>query len=449
MYAEGTMDKRKVEPIMNSSIKLNAAIDLLGIGSEQSILVAVSGGMDSMSLLNACLESGLSVEVAHVNYGLRGEDSRLDEALVRNFCKKKGVRFHVSNWSRIESVNGSVQMQCRDHRYVFFEQVMDKYGIGRTLLGHHSDDNVETMLLNLFKGSGINGLTGIPAQRDRYYRPFLEITRAEIEQYVETNKIPFRHDTSNFESKYERNFLRNELLPLVENRLTGSTANIGRSIENLNSAKQLLDFIESTLKADYFSETETSISCNLTDLKAQPGYQYLLFNWLFPYGFSANQVKGILRQNTGTEFLSEKCRVIVSREMLYGEVSNPESEKKLEHFNLDSPPDGWSVSTFSKTASWIPSKVENIGEFDLDKVKSLHLRHWSDGDKFKPLGMKGWKKLSDFFVDEKLSIFEKEKVKLLVSENDIMWIVGMRIDERFKVGADTKTVLQLTCNSNN
>jgi tRNA(Ile)-lysidine synthase len=432
--------------ILNS--KLRSPLADLDVHQEARFLLAVSGGMDSMCLLHLCLENGMNVEVGHVNYGLRGEDSELDEALVRSFCEGHSVPFHVSNWTPDESLKGSIQMQCRDYRYAFFDKVMDSNDLELTLLAHHADDNVETVLLNLFNGTGITGLSGMPNKRDRYYRPLLGVSRADIERYVQHNEVPFRDDVSNFGSKYDRNFVRNNLLPAVGERFEGAIKNIGRSIQNVNSAKQLLDYFDQSLKSKYFLELGTGFTCNLTELKTQPGYQYLLFTWLSKYGFNANQIAGVLDQKTGAEFRADAFRLVVSRNTIEGELIRPRAENQNKPFNFQCPPKGWEVSTTRKLDGWTPDPQEYVGEFDLTMLSQVQIRGWEEGDKFKPLGLNGWKKLSDFFIDEKLSILEKEKVKLVVSNDEIVWVVGMRVDDRFKVNKDTHTVLRVTYNPN-
>ena len=426
----------------------DSAIGTLSLKSADKILIACSGGRDSMCLLQLCLDKGLNVEVAHVNYGLRGKESDADEDLVNRFCENLSIPFHVSNWTPNESEKGSIQMQCRVHRYQFFDRLMAERGLTNTFLAHHANDNVETVLLNLFNGTGINGLVGMPLKRDRYFRPLLSVFRTEIENYVKEFEIPFRDDVSNLHSKYDRNFVRNELLPLVEKRFKGNTENMVRSIRYIGFAKDLLGYEEAKLKSQYWSESETGFSCNLGRLKQIPGHQHLLFSWLSPYGFNADQIDGILLQKSGAQFRTNHYRVVVSRDKIVGEKigTNLEGQIKL---NMQDPPNGWTIEHYPKDEDWNPDHRFNIAEFDAENLGQLQIRNWQEGDKFKPLGMNGWKKLSDFFIDEKLSILDKEKVKLLVSDEDILWVIGMRMDDRFKVNKDTKTVLRLTYDPNN
>jgi tRNA(Ile)-lysidine synthase len=426
----------------------DSAIQNLRLKLADKVVIACSGGRDSMCLLQLSLDKGLNLEVAHVNYRLRGKESDADEALVRDFCERHSIPCHVSNWTPDTSEHGSIQMQCRAHRYQFFEKVMNEHGLTTTFLAHHANDNVETVLLNLFNGTGINGLAGMPVQRDRYFRPLLSVFRKEIENYLEEFDIPFRDDVSNFESKYDRNFVRNELLPLIEKRFAGSNDNMVRSIGHLGSAKELLDYQVERLKPEYWNELRDSFSCNLSKLKLIPGHPHLLFSWLSPYGFNANQIDGILNQKTGAEFRSSEFSVVISRDEIIGEKIENANEELQIALNFENPPKGWTVEQYSKPEVWSPNQQNNVAEFDAEKLQHLQTRGWQEGDKFKPLGMNGWKKLSDFFIDEKLSILDKEKVQLLVSGDDIAWVIGLRMDDRFKVNKDTQTVLRLTYNPN-
>lgn len=426
----------------------DSVIQNLRIESSEKVLIACSGGLDSMCLLNLCLNKGLNVEVAHVNYGLRGEDSKADEDLVRSFCKRHSIPIHISKWTPKASESGSLQMQCRNHRYQFFDDLMDKHGMPITFLAHHANDNVETVLLNLFKGTGINGLSGIPEQRDRFFRPLLAVFRAEIENYVNEFEVPYNDDVSNFESKYDRNFIRNEVLPLIEKRFTGSAENMVRSIGNLRQTNEFLNHEIGKLKSIYWTANGDGFTCELSKLKQLPGHQHLLFTWLSPFGFNTEHINGILQQKTGAEFRSHNYRIVVSRDKFMGEKIETNQKRQIL-FNLNDPPNGWTVESYPKTEDWNADPTKNTGEFDFDRLEQLQIRNWKEGDKFRPLGMNGWKKLSDFFIDEKLSILEKEKVKMLVSRNDIVWVIGMRLDDRFKVNKDTKTVLRLTYDPNN
>lgn len=410
------------------------------------ILVAVSGGMDSMFLVGLAVQAKLNIQVAHVNYGLRDEDSDLDQKLVADFCKSHDLALHVSRWSPQDSETGSIQMQCRDHRYQFFEQVMEKNGLVATLLAHHSDDQVETILLNLIKGTGIIGLVGMPEKRGRFLRPLLHLSREEIASYVEANGIAYREDVSNSADKYERNFIRNQVLPTIKNRFAEAPQAILKTAINLSSAKDLLNDVSDKLKNEFLAPTHNGIIIDLHALKLQVGHQFLLYEWLKEYGFNGSQVNDMLSSTaSGARFLSADHTAILNRGKLqvFRSLDKPEGSKQ---FHLSQPPKGWTVESYSKPEKWFPDHAINVAEFDMHKIQSekLTLRCWEQGDRFKPLGLNGWKKLSDLFVDEKLSLLEKEQVLILTSGEDIMWVVALRIDDRFKVNKDTRTVLKLT-----
>ena len=332
------------------------------------LLVAVSGGLDSMSLLSLTVQANLNIQVAHVNYGLRGEESDLDERLVADFCKSHDLRLHVSRWSPDDKKDGSTQMQCRDHRYQFFEQVMEKNGLSATLLAHHSDDQVETVLLNIFKGTGINGLVGMPEKREQYLRPFMQFSREEIASYAKVNGVPCREDVSNSEDKYERNFIRNQVLPAIRSRFPEAPHAILKTASNLSSAKDLLNHVSDKLKDDFLNQTPNGIVIDLNALKLQVGHQFLLYEWLKEYGFNGSQVNDLLSSaESGATFLSSGHRAVLNRGKLEV-VKSLNEPQRSSSFHFSDPPAGWTAESYSKSENWVPDLAINVAEFDFDKI---------------------------------------------------------------------------------
>ena len=404
------------------------------------ILVAVSGGVDSMVLASLFMDSGYSIAVAHCNYQLRGADSDADEALIRNWCSERSIPFHlkkVETKKLAEDSNSSIQMVARDERYRFFEELMSEYGYQATALAHHANDRVESLIMNVLRGTGFRGLQGMPSKRDNYIRPLLGFTKDDIRDYAKLSNVPFREDASNAETYYQRNWIRLRVLPMLK-------ASDQTSFEKL---LQLCERAESELPnyqkwiQDKRNEIQTETGISIEKLQQSKAPFTILKELLELKGFSSDQVFEVLEildSNSGTEVSSESHRVLKDRdELLISELNQDENLPKLQFEILER-----SQVQSLKTAS-------NVALLDAKRIKQseLKIRKWRQGDRFKPLGMKGWKLLSDFFIDQKLSVLEKEQVWLLTHQNEIVWVIGQRLDDRFKVTDSTQKVLKISAES--
>ncbi len=405
--------------------------------SQQPILVAVSGGVDSMVLAALFYESGIEIGIAHCNYQLREEASGKDEDLVRNWCSERGIPFHLARIDTeglAKTTSHSIQMVARDERYRFFKQLLNSHNYSVTALAHHADDRVETLLMNILRGTGIRGLQGMPSKRKGIIRPLIGFTKKEIRDYGRERQIPHREDASNAQTYYHRNWVRLKLIPMLsvkDESLTQKLDVLGENVE-----KRLPEY-ENWVNTNLSNIIEpTGIS--IENIKASNAPFTLLKEYLKAYGFSSDmvfEVLAILDSNSGTEVQSASHRVIKDRSYLLVEEIDESQAKpsiKLENFNRED------ISTLKTD--------ENVALVDAEMVNpsELTLRNWEQGDRFKPLGMKGWKKLSDFFIDEKISVSEKEKIWLLTHNENIIWVVGMRLDNRFKVSSKTQKVLKIT-----
>lgn len=416
----------------------------------KTILVAVSGGVDSMVLASLLRESGYAVVVAHCNYQLRGVDSDADEMLVRNWCAQHNIPVHVKqvNTKRLaETSNSSVQMVAREERYSFFEELMHEHAYAATALAHHANDRVESLLMNVLRGTGFRGLQGMPSKRENYVRPLLGFTKDEIRDYAMLNEIAYQEDASNAKTDYQRNWVRLRVLPMLQ----ASDANA------FNELLQLCEWAESELP-NYenwihgrLKEIRTDNGVSIEKLQRSNAPFTVLKELLKPKGFSSNHVfelVEILDSVSGAEVSSDTHRAIKDRdELLISELNQNEIPPKLQ-FEIFERSQIQTLKTESNVVLIDGDRLETSDpthntNSTIPQFPNFRLRRWQQGDKFKPLGMKGWKLLSDFFIDQKLSVPEKEKTWLLIHQNEIVWVIDHRLDDRFKITGSTQKVLKV------
>lgn len=405
-------------------------------GPTDKLLVALSGGADSVALLCLLSEEGIPCEALHCNFHLRGEESDRDEAFVRNLCAHRGVRLHVTHFEteRIAKERHlSVEMAARELRYTWFEEMRQQCHATAIAVAHHRDDSIETLLLNLIRGTGIQGLRGIKPRNGFVVRPLLCLSREELTAYLQRIGQPYVTDSTNLTDTYTRNKIRLRLLPLLEE--------FNPSIrETLQTTAHLLD--EAGAVYDHGIEEgkkrivkEGRIDLHL--LRQEPSAEALLYEILSPKGFTPAQVADILNpasQESGRQFLTPAWRVVTHRNLLEVEPRTdvavpPALHQEKVLYTPDFP---------------IPRRRDQAC-MDAAKLKHpLQLRLWKRGDWFVPFGMKGRKLVSDFLTDLKLSLTEKERQWVLCCGPDICWVVGQRIDNRFRIDAQTKEVLLLS-----
>jgi tRNA(Ile)-lysidine synthase len=423
------------------------------LSSKGTLLVAVSGGVDSMVLLDLMQQIGVDVAVAHCNFLLRGVESDGDEQLVKDYCQLKNLGFHLARINTrqyAEEHKISIQEAARELRYEWFRKLVTEYGYSAVATAHHATDQVETMLLQMLRGTGIRGLQGMLPENHLVIRPLLEITRKEIVDYARQYKIVFREDSSNTSDKYSRNLLRKEVLPVLEKI---NPAFEQHFVQTSMVVQQLNGWLESEVEKwakKHLLSTSRSVKIPLKPLLKHKASQVLLFELLQPFGFSSatiTQVYKALQEQSGKLFFSHTHRLIKDREELI--ISRFAASDKSGVFFITTKNDELTTPEFTITINHIP-KPDNLfvnpgtALLDSDLVKfPLVVRQWQPGDKFKPLGMKGWKKVSDFLTDLKLSIADKERVWVMESDGEIIWIAGWRIDNRYKITKKTKRVIQM------
>lgn len=418
------------------------------------ILLTVSGGRDSVAMVHLFYAAKLNFGIAHCNFKLRGKEADKDEKFVKELANKLNIPFYSISFNTEKFANEnkiSTQMAARELRYRWFEEIRTQNNFNYIATAHHKNDVAETLLINLTKGTGLSGLHGISTKRGKIVRPLLCFNRTEINDFVESSKIKFREDKSNEETEYVRNKIRHNVIPELEKINPSFIETIFNETQQFEELEQLLEAKINEDKKKCFSKQTENIEIDIQKLiKLKPLKTYL-FYFLKPFGFHADDVIDMLNsleKQSGKKFLSKTHQIIKDRNKLIISILKNIKNKEFEVNSLKE----FSLLPFSLNAKVILKeslksikKSKNFAYLDADKLKfPLTIRKWQMGDKFKPFGMKGVKKLSDFFIDEKFSLLEKENVWLLTSNNKIVWVVGHRIDDDFKLSSKTKNALFLT-----
>lgn len=417
------------------------------------ILLANSGGLDSMVLFDLLLKAEISFSVAHCNFGLRGKESDGDSKFVKEQCKKHKIEFFSKkfNTAAVATFKGiSIQMAARELRYEWFEKVRHEHHFDYVATAHHKSDVAETLLINLLRGSGIAGLHGIAAVNGTLVRPLLCATRNEIEQYAKLHTIAYREDSSNAQDDYLRNKLRHLVIPQLKKINPQMEQTFFETSQKIAAAELIFnESIEAKGKA-LVQKKGKQILLSITQLKKLKPLSIYLYEFFKKYNFSAStcsEIEAALGKKSGNQFFSPTHRLLIDRQTIL--ISEIETQTIQEKYSIDvdekeiHKPIHLRIKKSKITKNFILQKQKNKAQIDASKLHfPLELRRWRVGDSFQPIGMKGKKKLSDFFIDSKVSIFEKEKIWLLCSGKDIVWIMNYRIDEKYKITASTKNIIQ-------
>ncbi|RKS02338.1 tRNA lysidine(34) synthetase TilS [Flavobacterium sp. 102] len=414
----------------------------------KKLLLATSGGIDSMVLVNLCHQSKLDFAVAHCNFQLRGEESDEDENFVKNQIEKLQFPIFIQRFDTkafAEQNKLSIQVVARNLRYEWFYTLLANHNFDYILTAHHLDDSLETFLINFTRGSGLDGLTGIPEQNDKIVRPLLAFSRKEIEAFAKENQIAWREDSSNASDKYLRNKLRHDVIPILKELNPSLLSSFENTISHLKQSQSLAQDAAKNLYQKVVSEEEHHTVIDLLKLLKYRNYKAYLFDWLQPFGFADwTSVYELINTQSGKQVLSETHILLKNRDSL---LLFPKQ-------NIVSDEVFWVQKEQSEVK--IPLKLDfcNVSDISLQSTNTifvdedllqfpLTIRRWQEGDFFQPFGMTGKKKLSKYFKDEKFSLLEKSNVWLLCSDDKIVWIVGKRQDERFKVTATTTKILKI------
>lgn len=416
------------------------------------LLLAVSGGVDSVVLAHLCKASHLEFSMAHCNFNLRGEESDADEAFVTDLADLLDVEVFTESFDTQKYAKDhglSIQMAARELRYGWFEELSKAFHFEYILTAHHANDNLETFLINLVRGTGLEGFTGIQAENNRIIRPLLEFSRKEIEDYAVEHKISWREDSSNASSKYIRNKIRHEVVPVLEELNPQLLQGFAQTEAHLQENQDLIDDYVSLLYPKVVTKDQYGYNLDVNFLKKLPHPKAVLYQLLKSFGFTEwNDVYNLLEAQTGKFVFSGTHRLIKDRDRLILTELRPENNHSTyrieEGEELVMLPPG----TFHlEEVEAIQEKHENCIYVAKEKLEfPLILRKWKKGDSFYPFGMKGKKKLSDFYKDKKLSLPEKENSWLLCSGGKIVWAVNQRADDRFAVTAPDQKILKITCN---
>lgn len=413
------------------------------------ILIACSGGLDSVVLSRLFKELNYDISLAHCNFSLRGKESDEDENFVILLADKLSIpifnkKFNTKAYKIKHKL--SIQVAARQLRYQWFAEVCAEHSFDYLATAHHLDDDLETFLINLSRGTGLKGLIGIPLINDKIIRPFLNFPRADILQYAKENNCPWREDSSNQTSDYLRNKLRIEVIPRLKEVDHNLLNGFHQTQKYLNDSMALVNDYMTLIKNLVVSETDDGFEIDVLKLQDLPNTNALLYELLAPFGFTAwDDLSDLLTAQSGKQIFSESHRILKNRKNLLLVENNFVHNKatytiKESDTGIDTPIN-LKIERVDKILGYTPSIVY----LDVQKLSfPLQLRKWREGDSFYPFGMKGKKKLSKFFKDEKLSLIAKEKTWVLSSGNQIVWIVGMRSDHRFKVENQTKKILKIT-----
>lgn len=406
--------------------------------SSSKLLIAISGGLDSVVLTHLCHKLELNIALAHCNFNLRGKESDADETFVLQLAEDLDLEVFVECFDTKDYAQEnklSIQMAARKLRYNWFEELSEQLGFDYTLTAHHTDDNLETFLINLSRGTGLDGLTGIPEINDSIARPLLSFSRESIEAYANKEKLGWREDSSNASTKYLRNKLRHDVIPVLKEINPQLLQNFNSTQSYLKDAKGIIEDRIEDVSNNVVSEIdEQCISLSIVEIKKLNNPKGYLFELLKDFNFTEwNDVVILLDAQSGKQVFSSTHRLIKDRTHLFL------SEINIEEVNTISiPKEIKEIETtigklIFEDVNSVLDKGNHIIYVDKNKLKfPLVMRKWEEGDYFYPIGMTGKKKLSKYFKDEKLSLIDKEQVWLLCSDNDIVWVVNRRADNRFK-----------------
>ncbi len=415
--------------------------------NEKKILIACSGGVDSVVLTYLMKELKFEIALAHCNFSLRGKESDGDEMFVIGLAKQLEVpvfadTFDTKTFARNQRI--STQMAARTLRYNWFDELLTNFKYHYLLTAHHLDDDMETFFINVSRGTGIKGLTGIPVQNEKIIRPLLSFSKHEIEVYAGKNKLKWREDKTNQKADYLRNKIRLEVMPAFKETNPSIFKNFKTTQQNLQSSEKLIEDYMALIYNLVVTQISDSYKIDIQKLKDIPHTNELLYELLKGFGFSEwKDVSNLLDAQTGKQLFSKTHKLLKNRnELLLTAIAETDQEEEYLVYEegMISP-----VKLKIEAVALIDETLKNVLFVDADKLRfPLKIRKRKEGDSFQPFGMKGKKKLSKFFKDEKVSIFEKDNTWILLYEEKIVWVMGYRPDDRFKVDDNTKRIYKIT-----
>ncbi|MCW5515448.1 tRNA lysidine(34) synthetase TilS [Muriicola sp. Z0-33] len=415
---------------------------------QSPFLLACSGGIDSVVLAHLCAACNLKFALVHCNFRLRGEESDADEEFVKALSKELNLKYFVKGFDTEYYANlnkVSVQMAARDLRYSWFEELRGKEKYSYLVTAHQADDNLETFLINLSRGTGIEGLNGITERSSTILRPLLVFTRQDIQQYATKNKLSWREDSSNDDRKYLRNKIRHEIVPKLKELHPTFDKNFAKTLKYLAGTSALVDEHISDLKKTLLQPHKDHYRISVKELSMLSPLEPHIHAIFKEFGFTQwEDILGLLTTLSGKEVRSGTHRLIKDRDELLLQELKPGKATPDMYF-LDDPDSRPPLQLLQQRVNEISETADTILYVDKETLNDrLSVRKWQNGDYFYPLGMKGKKKVAKFFKDEKMDLIAKEAQWLLCSGNDIVWVIGRRADDRFKVTGKTKKILKIT-----
>lgn len=416
--------------------------------NDQPVIVGVSGGSDSVVLLDLLQKLGYKCIIAHCNFHLRMDESDRDYEFVLTLSSTYNIPIQTIDFKTIEHAEKhriSIEMAARELRYAWLEIILKKYDAQAIAVGHHADDDIETILLNLARGTGLKGLTGMPMRNGNIVRPLLATSREEIRNYIAENNLAFVEDSTNLSTDIIRNKIRHQLIPLMEEINPAFRSTMMQTRENLQDTYQIFQAEINRIKNEVVSCYDNKTEVNIDKIKQYPEKETVLYELLKEYNFHPDQIRQIadsLNTTAGKLFFSPTHALLKDRESLIIQSVNKTVNAEIALEQEQSTP--LKTRIFKKDKDFKYSKSQQLIHLDADKITMpLTQRKWQAADYFYPLGMNKKKKLSDFLIDEKIDRFEKENIQVLISCGQIVWVIGLRIDDRFKVTGETQRILEI------
>ena len=409
----------------------------------EKVLLAVSGGLDSMVMANLFLVEGISFAIAHCNYGLRGEESDGDEAFVLDWADRHRVNCHVKAF---DVSDGSIQLNARNVRYQWFRELVSEHNFDKIATAHHLNDSLETILINLSRGTGIKGVAGISIKNVNVIRPLLFAERQQLYDYAMDHKLEWREDSSNMKTDYDRNLLRHDVVPELLKLNPSLFKNFGFTVERLTYASDLVERKVEEVKSRFYTEHEHGGRLDVSWMNTASDV-LILSELLAPFGVNYVTAKEIFeaKGKSGKSFPVPGWLITMDRDAIF---IDDEPEKVVElviesegAYDLN----GAVIKVQGAVKEEVSFGSTNMAFLDGDKLNyPITIRSWKRGDKFQPLGMQGEKKVSDYLIDTKVPLADKKGVMVLESEGTIVWLVGMRISELFKLSGSTANIMKVT-----
>ncbi len=418
---------------------------------DQKFILAVSGGKDSMALAYLCKSENLNIVIAHCNFMLRGQESIADEEFVRSFCTANQITFESIRFNTktaCEELGLSTQETARILRYNWFEKIRQQHHANYILTAHHANDLAETFIFNAARGSGINGLGGIPKKNGVILRPLILVSQNTINDYITAHQVPFRNDSSNLSDDYTRNFIRHHIIPKLVEVNNHAIEHIAKSTQILQEAQMIINEKLNEIIVKHSTYNGSVLIIDNSIIKQLPYYNYLLHYWLSPFGFNSNQINEIIHtiHGSGKTWNTPTHLLLYNRDELRIEKHSDNNLNAIcfeENF-----PSKFSFNGYHLEVTYIDKKQldfkPNLMYFDAEKIDfPITIRTWNQGDIFKPLGMLNSKKVSDFFIDQKIDLLEKNRLPIICSGHQIIAVVPYRIDDRYRITDNTNTILRI------